>query len=694
VSLATAPRPDSEREKALRAERPTAPRTNYRPDIDGIRGTAAIMVMGYHAHVPGFDGAFIGLDLFFVVSGFVITGLLMGEFERTGGIRWSAFYARRARRLIPAKAAMLIGVLILSYFVMAPTGAQQETARSAAAAASFVSNFFFWQIADVNYFAAEPGTGVLLHTWSLSVEEQFYIALPLGVLLALGLAKLLRVHVGRTLLFTSLALGLASVWGAMTLSDSSPEAAYYLPLTRAFEFLIGVVLALVVARVSLPSLARQVLGLAGGAIAVYLLLNPMPTDTYPDYWALLPCASAMLIIWAGTGSKTLISHFLSFPLFVGLGLVSYGWYLWHWPLLVMGESVNLAPPPLWVRIALVMAALGIAILSYRFIEGIFYKRSGHRKAVKLYGGPRVVATGVTTMSIVVTLAGGAFLVAKEESTSPQWEAVTKQLTDVPRMPEECVSGDDLIPSEPVACNIVPFEEDRPTVVLWGDSHAWMYIPALEGAIADEDVNLVAFVMGGCPPFFAARNATAGCAGSNRLALDFLREVRSNKQPYRLILSASWELYLDGGPELLTSQVVANRANPDYIEKMSELFQPRAPALFERLADLKVPTDVVAPTASVRRNAPLCEAQPRPFSCDLSRAEAIHNEKTTREWLDDQMDGLVGEPRLIDVTPEMCTDKTCYAERDGTMNFFDDNHLSATLSKALVPYFKDSVDSVT
>jgi peptidoglycan/LPS O-acetylase OafA/YrhL len=694
VSLATAPRPETGRDRAVEAERSKAPRTNYRPDIDGIRGTAAIMVMGYHAHVPGFDGAYIGLDLFFVVSGFVIAGLLLGEFERRGRIRWSAFYARRARRLIPAKATMLIGVLILSYFVMAPTGAQQDTARSAAAAAAFVSNFFFWQVADVDYFANEPGTGVLLHTWSLSVEEQFYLALPLIVLLAYGLARLLKVHIGRTLIFTTLALGIASLWGAMTLAGPSPEAAYYLPLTRAFEFLIGVLLALVVAKVSLPRLVRHVIGVIGGAICAYVLIDPMPTAGYPNYWALLPCAGAFLMVWAGTGSKTLISHVLSFPLFVWLGLVSYGWYLWHWPLLVMGESLNLATPPLWARIALVMAALGIAILSYRFIEGIFYKRSGHRSAIKTYGGPRVVLTGVTTMSIVVTLAGGAFLVAKEESASPRWQEVTKQLTDVPKMPEECVSGDELIPSEPVACEIVPFEEDRPTVVLWGDSHAWMYIPALEEAIRRKDVNLVTFVMGGCPPFFPHGRSENGCSGNNRLALNFIKEVKKSKQPYRLILSASWELYLEGNEELLTSQEVASRANPDYIAKMAEVFQPRAPELFTWLEEREVPTDIVAPTAAVRRPAPQCEAVPRPFSCDAPRPEAILNETETREWLQDQMEDLAGDPRLIDVTPKMCSEETCYAERDGIVNFFDTNHLSATLSRELVSYFKPSVESVT
>ena len=356
------------------------------------------MVMGFHAKVPGFDGAYIGLDLFFVVSGFVITGLLMYEFEKTGGIRWGAFYARRARRLIPAKATMLIGVLILSYFVMTPTGSQQETAKSAAAAAGFVSNFFFWRGADVNYFAHAPGTGVLLHTWSLSVEEQFYIALPIALLLSLLLARLLRVPAVRTLLFTTLALGLASVWLAITWAHSNPEAAYYLPITRAFEFLIGVALALVVRKVTLAADLREVMGLAGAAICAYVLWRPMPVDGYPSYWALLPCAGAMLMVWAGTGGPTAISRFLSMRFLVGLGLVSYGWYLWHWPFLVLGESLNLAPPPLWARIGLVLLALGVAYLSCRFVEGLFYTRSGAKTRGTTWGPRRIVISGVTAMS--------------------------------------------------------------------------------------------------------------------------------------------------------------------------------------------------------------------------------------------------------------------------------------------------------
>lgn len=127
--------------------------------------------------------------------------------------------------------------------------------------------------------------------------------------------------------------------------------------------------------------------------------------------------------------------------------------------------------------------------------------------------------------------------------------------------------------------------------------------------------------------------------------------------------------------------------------MAALFQERAPRLFERLGEIGVPTDLVAPTATVERNAPLCEAIPRIYSCDLAREEAIKNEETTRAWLAEHMDLLPGEPRLIDVTPEMCTEDTCYAERDGVLTFFDDNHLSATLAQGLDTYFEESVEAV-
>lgn len=721
--------------KSARNATSTASRGEYRPDIDGIRGVAAVMVMGFHAEVPGFEGAYIGLDLFFVVSGFVIAGLLMHEHGATGTIRWGAFYARRARRLIPAKAVMLVGVLVLSYFILTPTsvggeGAQQQTARSAAAAAGFVSNFFFLgesSAGDVDYFSHQPGTGVLLHTWSLSVEEQFYLALPLAILLAWLISRLLNIPVLRSLLITTVVLGVASLLLAVFLAGRDPDAAYYLPVTRAFEFLIGVGLALVARTVRPAQDVREVMGLAGVVIIALVIWQPLPVDGYPSYWALLPCAAAALLVWAGVGGPTVVTRLLSFRVLVGLGLISYGWYLWHWPFLVLGESVNLAPPPLPARIGLVLLALGVAWLSYRYIEGLFYKRSGTVTKSRTWGSRRVMVSGVLAMSGVAGLSGGALALADEARTSRHWESVSAQLTDAPVMPAACLREDDIIPDRPGRCDLVPFERGRPTVMLWGDSHAWMYIPAIEAAARGKDVNLVAFVMGACPVFIPTDTAVGSCARSNAKAMRFTEALVDDRAPLKVIISQSYETYR-GTPAIGDAE-----RDVDYVDKLARYSQLGTPALFERLSDIGADVDVVGPTPIFPRNAPLCEAKLRPFTCDVPRSEAIVDEDQNRAWLMDLMGGLPGAadaagsrprivvttadggqgtpdptaggdggarveggaapPRFIDPTAALCDATTCFAEADGLSYYFDDNHLSAKMSRTLATYFAPSVRDV-
>lgn len=724
--------------KSARNAQSPQSRGEYRPDIDGIRGAAAIMVMGFHAQVPGFEGAYIGLDLFFVVSGYVITGLLMHEYTKTGGIKWGAFYARRARRLIPAKATMIIGVLILSYFFLAPVGdgagQQQETARSAAAAAGFVSNFFFLNATnngDVDYFSHQEGTGVLLHTWSLSVEEQFYLAVPLCILLAWLLSRLLRQSVVRMLLATTVVLAGASLWLAISWADTMPSEAYYLPITRAFEFLLGVALALVVRKVRAAEDLREVMGLAGVAIIAFVLWKPMPVDGYPSYWALLPCAAAVLLVWAGVGGPTVVTRFLSVKFLVGLGLVSYGWYLWHWPFLVLGESINLSTPPLPVRVLLILAALFVAWLSYRFIEGLFYKRSGSVTKSRTWGSRRVMISGVLAMSCVAGLSGGALALANEAETSPHWQAVTAALADTPELPADCLGDGTIIPDEAGQCVLSPdgqFLQGRPTFVLWGDSHAWMYIPAIQAAIGKKEVNLVAYVMGACPVFIPTEGAGGECAKSNAEALRFVERHVDDRAPMLVWISQSYETYR-GTPRIGGAADV----NVSYIERMASYSQLGTPALFDRLADIKADVDVIGPTPIIPRNAPLCEAVSRPYSCDVPRDQAIKDEADNLGWLEDMMSGLAGgsdpetgeslvqvydgtgpgtirtdaddeetgrrsrvpaggpsAPRLIDVSGALCNETTCFAEADGITYYFDDNHLSGTMSETLKKYFLPSV----
>ncbi|WP_232678443.1 acyltransferase family protein [Nocardioides sp. R-C-SC26] len=682
------------KDKLVTAAPPSKTRAEYRPDIDGIRGAAAIMVMGFHAQVPGFEGAYIGLDLFFVVSGYVITGLLMYEFGKTGRIKWGAFYARRARRLIPAKATMLIGVLALSYFIATPNGAKQ-TAQSAAAAAGFFSNFYFWQQDDVDYFGHQPGTGVLLHTWSLSVEEQFYLALPVLILVAWLVAKLLRVELMRTLLLTCVILTVASLWLAIVWADPYPKAAYYMPITRAFEFLMGVALALVVRKIRVSYDLREVMGLAGVAICAFVIWKPMPTDGYPSYWALLPTTAAVLMTWAGVGGPTIVTRFLSWKLLVWLGLLSYGWYLWHWPFLVLGEAYNLATPPLWARVVLIMAALGVSWLSYRFIEGRFYKRSGQVSATgKTWGSRRVIIAGVLSMATVAGLAGGAVALNDERAKSPAWQKVDEWQKDVPKMPAECL-GSTFIPDRPQQCRLTDFDRKAPTVVLWGDSHAWMYIPGIQAAARKRNVNLVAFVMGACPPYIPPDDSTIACSRNNQMALDFVQRLADRKPPVRVIASASWETYRGSSTPGLIQEGALDGNQSQYIENIAQLFNGGVDDWFETVGSLGIDVDIVGPTPTIPREAPTCEAVPRPYSCDVQRDKAILDEEENVTWLKEQMaEYFPDTSRFIDVTKSLCNESLCFAENQGVLYYFDDNHISAQMSRRLKKQFAPSIRAVS
>ena len=683
-------------------------RTNYRTDIDGIRGAAAIMVMGFHARVPGFEGAYIGLDLFFVVSGFVITGLLFGELSKTGRISWPAFYARRVRRLIPAKATMLLGVLLLSTVILLPTGQEQDTDKSAAAASMFWSNFYFWRDSNTDYFGHQPGTGVLLHTWSLSVEEQFYLAVPLVILFALWAARRTRLSTRVTLGTSAVVLMIASLISAIALAGSHPDTAYYLPFSRAFEFLMGVALALVAPKLAwLPRWAMQVIGVGAGLLIIGLLVFPMPTAGYPTYWALLPCVGTSLVVLAGSHGRTAVTHFLGIKPLTALGLVSYGWYLWHWPLLVFGEAVNIAPPPLYVRLILIMVALLIAYLSYRFIEGIFYSRAP--KATKAPRAqttrqrrrsvPRpariVILSGVATMLGVASLAGGAWLHAQSQGNDTHWQQVSAQLNDIPKLPYECIfDTHGVLPTRPQGCHLNDYVEGRPTVVLWGDSHAWMFIPALVEAAAGKDVNLISYTMGGCPPFDEELppkgSDTSTCQRSNRLALDYVTKEHAAGTPLRVILSASWDDYRDGPTTSLMDQRVGDEQHDLMLARVAPHSELGTPRLFALLGQLGIGTDVVAQTAILPRSAPLCEARALPFSCDVPLAQVRAAQALGTEWLDSLIPSLPPGTRLIDVDETLCDDTVCHAKVGDTIAYFDDDHLSASMSRQLADYFRPSV----
>ncbi len=338
----------------------------YRPEIDGLRAVAVLPVILFHAGIEGLSGGFVGVDVFFVISGFLITGIIARELA-AGDFSIVRFYERRARRILPALFLVLAASSVAALAIMLPYELK-AFGQGLVAVALFVSNILFWQ--QSGYFAAASELNPLLHTWSLAVEEQFYIIFPL-VLMALWRWKL------RAVWMVLATLTVCSLLLADYASTRVPSANFFLLPTRAWELGIGALLALWLMRRPQPSgILAEALGLAGlAAIAVSVLLYG-PQTPFPSFHALLPVLGTAAVLYAAQPA-TLAGRLLSWKPAVGIGLISYSAYLWHQPLFAFARlTAPETEPPLWLMLLLAGASLGLAGLSWRFVERPFRRKDG------------------------------------------------------------------------------------------------------------------------------------------------------------------------------------------------------------------------------------------------------------------------------------------------------------------------------
>jgi len=328
----------------------------YRPDIDGLRAIAIGSVMAFHTFPNFFKGGFVGVDIFFVISGFLISGIIIDAID-ADRFSYFDFYKRRIRRIFPALIVVVAATLFFGWYVLLPDEFQR-LGKHLAAAAGFATNFVLWR--EAGYFDAASDTKPFLHLWSLSIEEQFYILWPL----VLGLVWKRK----RGLLFTTLTIAALSFGYNVIVVRHHPVAAFYSPLSRFWELMIGGVLAYLVRHeaetLSKFATLRSALGLLAIAISVFLLNREA---TFPGCWALLPTVGAFLVISAD-GDGWINKYLLGNPLMVGVGLISYPLYLWHWPILVFAKIVKgrlLTPID---RVEVIVASVILAFLTYRLIE--------------------------------------------------------------------------------------------------------------------------------------------------------------------------------------------------------------------------------------------------------------------------------------------------------------------------------------
>ena len=472
---------------AVSSSRPS----HFRPDIEGLRAVAIGGVLLFHAGIPHMGGGFIGVDVFFVISGFLITGLLLREIGSSGRIDLRGFYARRARRLLPAALVVIAVTVVASYFILTSIDFP-DTAVDGAAAALYVSNYRF-ALSATDYFAQGAPPSPLLHYWSLGVEEQFYLFWP--VLILIG-AKLLGIRRLWWLLGT-VALGsfALSLW---ITNVEAPWAFYSLP-TRAWQLALGGLIALDV--LYLPRRfgwrAATVVGTAGLALIVGGVLLIDDSVPFPGFAALVPAAGAALLIVSGERAGALPARVLATRPMRWVGRISYSLYLWHWPILILGPQL-LHRHGLGTRIALACGAFVVAELSTRFIEAPF--RFG--VMARLASGRTLGIAGATSVVVAtsITLSSGYLWQQPVANDSPDPASlVTAQQPVLPPalvagpLPPELRKGlpaarNDLPSSKIDGCQASPVETEphdcaygdptaSTTVVLLGDSHAAQWLPA-------------------------------------------------------------------------------------------------------------------------------------------------------------------------------------------------------------------------
>lgn len=353
----------------------------YRSDIDGLRALAVLSVVLYHAGVPYFSGGFVGVDVFFVISGYLITRILHEQVQ-SNGLSLVNFYERRIRRIFPALFVVLFSSWAAAYFLMTPVDLLNFN-KSFLAAGLSVSNVFFWL--DSGYFNNDAQLKPLLHTWSLGVEEQFYIFFPLLLLLAHRLAKpLLAVFIG-VLFLISLVLSVIYI-------DTSPDAVFYLLPHRAWELLAGSLLAIVSLPVLRNSCSNTLLAFTGLLLIIWPVLAYSEETQFPGLAALLPVAGTFLIIYTGK-SETAIHRFLALKPLVFTGLISYSLYLWHWPFIVFSRYYSASPLSTAQLLFLMSAMFIVSAISWRYIEQPFRGREivSSRKLVFVMSGITVMA---------------------------------------------------------------------------------------------------------------------------------------------------------------------------------------------------------------------------------------------------------------------------------------------------------------
>ncbi|GAA4415663.1 acyltransferase family protein [Georgenia halophila] len=662
---------------ASASAQPTTGR-HFRSDVQGLRAVAVLLVLAYHGGVPGVHGGYVGVDVFFVISGFLITTHLIREVDTEGRLDLMAFYARRARRILPAALTVLTASAAVAYLVVPPVE-RQAVLEDATASALYFPNIHF-AVQDTNYLA-DGSPSIFQHFWSLGVEEQFYLFWPIVLLLVLkrwGSTRLGAVPAVAGLVALSFV-------GCLLVMEVSQSWAFFALPTRAWELGVGALIAVVASRGVKPTGPfAGVLAYAGLAMILVSGLAFSDKTTFPGVATLLPVGGAALVILCGGGdSRTSPGWLLALRPMVFVGAISYSLYLVHWPLVMIPQAAGEAPLPAWATIGLSLLAIPVAHLCYRFVEQPFRRprsaRSTHRRTVAVSLAAST-ALGAVTMSSGVAVSH-APIHAGEDAPAYQLEPNPSGTPFVPAnlTPDLRSAGDDNPEIYDNGCLRGQREVDgsgcqkgedseAPRVVLFGDSHAASWYPALKGIAEEGDIQLDVNAKSSC------QSAMTEGDGEGREACVQWRENvigRLNEDPPDLVMLANYpRLYAS---EAEDSEAFWRDALNQTIDALPEETQVSI------VADN--PTMPAVPASCLSRhveNADRCAADVQD-ALDAPTRAAERTLAAERDRVD-----------RIDLTSFFCNDSTCPAVIDDRLAYRDTHHLTRTFSESLEPLVREEL----
>lgn len=497
----------------------------YRPDIDGLRAVAILPVVAYHAFPGRMPGGFIGVDVFFVISGFLISSIIFSKLDQDN-FDLSEFYARRIRRIFPALIAVLSACLIYGFFSLL-ADEYRQLGKHVAAGALFIQNFVLWS--EFGYFDNEAITKPLLHLWSLAIEEQFYIIWPLLLIVA---------HKRHgSFLVATVVVGVLSFAYSIYLSKSNETAAFYSPVARFWELMLGGFLAYIVLhRSKILERFANVRAAIGAILLVvgFALINER--TAFPGGWALFPTVGTFLVISAGDGAYLNRTVLSSRPMVV-LGLISYPLYLWHWPLLSFAHVAVGGPPTPAIKMLCMAGAVALSWTTYRFLELPIRhaKVPGHRTFLITAAMILVGVVGSVSYATNGLLLRTPTELDKLGDTNFRWSEFVRQ--------DVCHLDDPNL----IEFSAICIESRRPLIALWGDSAAASLYPGLKNLQNVENFGIVQTTQSACAPIIgmADPDYRKRCGEVN---LDILEAYRRVK-PDVVIIHSAWGRSIEG--ELLT-----------------------------------------------------------------------------------------------------------------------------------------------